>query len=83
MDIDPLDSSCALSRYIVEKLGVDCSMARTRSHPYARYNQPLSTPTVKELQLHGLPLASPFHEKQFDLPSSPSPCASEVNERQL
>jgi len=83
MDIDPLDSSSALSRFNVEKLGVNCSMARKKSHPYARYNQPLSMPAVKELQLHGLPLASPFHEKQFDLPSSPSPCPSEVNKRHL
>lgn len=53
----------------------DCSMARSRAHPYARFNRPLASPFIRELQLHGLPLASPFHEKQFDLPL-PSPVPS-------
>jgi len=33
----------------------------------------MTSPFVKDLQLHGLPLASPFHEKQLELPPSPSP----------
>jgi hypothetical protein len=78
MDIDPLDSSSALSWYLLSGSRANYSMARTRSHPYARYNQSLSSPCIKELQMHGLPLASPFHEKQFDLPTSPSPDPSEI-----
>jgi hypothetical protein len=69
MDIDPLDSSSALSRCGFSLTVTDYSMARSRAHPYARFSQPLASPFIKELQLHGLPLASPFHEKQFDLPS--------------
>ena len=74
MDVDQLDSSSALSGYRnISCTRANNSVARNRAHPYARYNPPMTSPFVKDIQLHGLPLASPFHEKQLELPSSPSP----------
>ena len=76
MDIDCTGASSAMLTYHLFHNGANTSVARARSHPYARFDQP-SSPFFRDLQFQHLPLASPFHEKRFELPLSPIPNPSE------
>jgi hypothetical protein len=55
------------------------SMSRNRCHPYSRPVQNGSSSKDRDSLPYSLFLVSPFHEKQFDLPSSPSPSAPRVS----
>ena len=73
MEIDSNAPSSAMLKYHLFFLKYpNDSVARARSHPYARFAQPPS-PFLTDVQFQNLPLASPFHEKKFDIPLSPSP----------